>query len=147
MVPVILNLLAERPMHGYELITVLEERSGGRWKPSPGSIYPALGKLEGRGLITSTEDDGKRRYSLTEEGKAVAANFAKHGVTPPWEEHDLGGHGELRRALAELVGPARQIGRFGNEAQTSSATKVVKDATVQLYKILAEGPGETTDET
>ena len=146
MVPVILNLLSERPMHGYELITVLEERSGGRWKPSPGSIYPALGKLEARGLVTSTEEDGKRQYSLTEEGKQVAANFAEHGVAAPWDEHELGKHGELRRALAELVGPARQIGRFGNETQTSAATKVVQDATAQLYKILAEGPGKTTEE-
>jgi DNA-binding PadR family transcriptional regulator len=140
MVPVILNLLAERPMHGYELITVLDERSGGRWKPSPGSIYPALGKLEARGLITSTEQDGKRQYSLTDEGRQVAASLAEHGVTAPWEEQDLGGHGELRRALAELVGPARQIGRFGDETQTSAATNVVKDATAQLYKILADGP-------
>jgi DNA-binding PadR family transcriptional regulator len=142
MVPVILNLLAERPMHGYELITVLDERSGGRWKPSPGSIYPALGKLEARGLITSTEQEGKRQYSLTDEGRQVASKLAEHGVTAPWEEHDLGGHGELRRALAELVGPARQIGRFGDESQTSAATKVVKDATAQLYQILANGPAE-----
>src|SRR5215204_5192055 len=58
----IIALLEERPMHGYELITVLEQRSGARWKPSPGAIYPALGKLEGRGLVTSTEQDGKRLY-------------------------------------------------------------------------------------
>ena len=45
----ILRLLAERPMHGYELITELEERTGGRWRPSPGSVYPALAQLEDEG--------------------------------------------------------------------------------------------------
>ena len=138
----IITLLAERPMHGYELITVLDERSGGRWKPSPGSIYPALGKLEEGGLVTSTEQDGKRLYELTDDGRRVAAKFAQRtegGL--PWEQFEAGGHGDLRRALAELVGPARQIGRFGTATQTEAATKVVKDATAQLYKILAEGPG------
>ena len=138
----IIALLEERPMHGYELITVLEERSGGRWKPSPGAIYPALGKLEARGLVTSSEQDGKRLYELTEEGRAVATEVGKRSEGAPWEQLDMGGHGDLRRALAELVGPARQIGRFGTAAQTEAATKTVKDATAKLYKILADGPGE-----
>jgi DNA-binding PadR family transcriptional regulator len=138
----IVTLLDERPMHGYELITVLEDRSGGRWKPSPGAIYPALGKLEARGVITSTEQDGKRQYELTDTGRKFAAELSKHDKTAPWEQMDLGGHGELRRALAELVGPARQIGRFGTADQTTEATKVIKDATAKLYKILADGPGE-----
>ena len=128
-------------MHGYELITVLEERSGGRWKPSPGAIYPALGKLEGRGLVTSTEQDGKRLYELTEEGHAVAAEIGKRTEGAPWEQMDLGGHGDMRRALAEFVGPARQIGRFGTPAQTEAANKIIKDATIKLYKLLADGPG------
>src|SRR6188472_3989800 len=85
----VITLLAERPMHGYELITVLDERSGGRWKPSPGSIYPALGKLEGRGLVTSTEQDGKRLYELTEEGHSVAAEIGKRTEGAPWEQMDL----------------------------------------------------------
>ena len=139
----IIALLEERPMHGYELITVLEARSGGRWKPSPGAIYPALGKLEARGLITSTEEDGKRLYELTEDGRRVAAEVAKRTEgAPPWEQFDVGGHGDLKRSLAELVGPARQIGRFGTSAQTEAATAIVKDATAKLYKILADGPGE-----
>jgi len=140
----VITLLDERPMHGYELITVLEERSGGRWKPSPGTIYPALGKLEEGGLVTSKEEDGKRLYELTDDGRRVAAKFAKRieGAGLPWEQFDVGGHGDLRRALAELVGPARQIGRFGSATQTEAANKVIKDATAQLYKILAEGPGD-----
>ncbi|HEX6656809.1 MAG TPA: PadR family transcriptional regulator, partial [Ilumatobacter sp.] len=121
----IVALLDERPMHGYELITVLEERSGGRWKPSPGAIYPALGKLEARGVITSTEQDGRRQYELTDTGRKFAAELSKHDKSAPWEQLDLGAHGDLRRTLAELVGPARQIGRFGTPAQTEAATKVL----------------------
>lgn len=139
----IFTLLNERPMHGYELITELEQRSGGRWKPSPGAVYPALGKLEHGGLVTSKEEDGKRLYELTEEGRRVAGKFATRAEgAMPWEQFDVGGQGDLRRALAELVGPARQIGRFGSAAQTEAANAVIKDATAKLYKILAEGPGE-----
>src|SRR5688572_15264296 len=104
----ILTLLHERPMHGYELITQLEARSGGRWKPSPGAIYPALGKLEHRGLITSTDIEGRKQYELTEEGRTIAASLDEHG-TAPWDDEELGDHRELHRAVAELVGPSRQI--------------------------------------
>jgi DNA-binding PadR family transcriptional regulator len=139
----ILALLDEKPMHGYELITVLEERSGGRWKPSPGAIYPALGKLEARGLVTSTEQDGKRQYELTEDGRRVAAEFSKRTEgRPPWEQFEMGGQGDLKRALSELVGPARQIGRFGSASQVEQANAAIKEATAKLYKILADGPGE-----
>ena len=102
-------------MHGYELITVLEQRRA-EWKPSPGAIYPALGKLEERGLVTSSEQDGKRLYELTEEGHTVAAEVIKRSEDSPWEQLDVG-HGDLRRVLAELVRPARQIGRFGTVTQ------------------------------
>src|SRR5688572_17446538 len=71
----ILTLLADRPMHGYELINELEERSGGRWRPSPGAIYPALGKMEHAGLITAKASPAgdkphgdKRVYSITDAG-------------------------------------------------------------------------------
>ena len=67
----ILALLAERPMHGYEIIGELTERTDGLWRPSPGSIYPTLQLLEDEGLVTAQADEagGKRRYALTEEGR------------------------------------------------------------------------------
>jgi DNA-binding PadR family transcriptional regulator len=142
----VLALLDEQPMHGYELITVLEARSGGRWKPSPGAIYPALGKLEQRGLIKSTEAEGRKQYELTDEGRQVASKLREPGAKAPWDEQELGGRGELHRALAELVGPARQIGRFGTGEQNAAAVAVVKDATSRLYKILADGPAEQPGE-
>jgi DNA-binding PadR family transcriptional regulator len=145
----VLTILAEGPKHGYELITTLEERSGGRWKPSPGTIYPALRRLEHRGLIESTEDDGKRRFELTDAGRERVAERADAGEPAPWEEQSLGGHGELRRAVSELTGPARQIGRFGSSEQIDAAVAAVRTATKTLYAILADGPhaGSDTDGT
>jgi DNA-binding PadR family transcriptional regulator len=134
----IVALLDERPMHGYDLITELEARSGGRWKPSPGAIYPALGKLEERGLITATEAGERKQYELTDEGRQVAATLRESGAAP-WDEQDLGGRGDLHRAIAELSGPARQIGRFGTPEQSAEAVAAVKEATRRLYKILADG--------
>ena len=142
----ILAMLAEQPMHGYELIGALEERSGGRWKPSPGSIYPALRKLEFRELISSTEIDGTRRFELTETGRQRVAEQQEAGNDTPWDSHGLGGHGELRRAIAELTGPAKQIGRFGTPEQVTAAVAAVKTATSSLYRILADGAAPETDD-
>ena len=64
----ILQLISHKPMHGYEVMQALEEESGGGYKPSPGSIYPTLQMLEDEGLLTSREEDGKKIYSITEEG-------------------------------------------------------------------------------
>src|SRR5262249_36540539 len=68
----ILALLDDRPMHGYEMITELEERTGGRWRPSAGSIYPTLQLLEDEGLVSAEEVEGRRVYSLTEAGQKAA---------------------------------------------------------------------------
>ena len=141
----ILALLAEQPMHGYELITALEERSGGRWKPSPGSIYPALRRLEHRGFIIATEIDDKRSFELTESGRQRLAEHQQAGDQAPWDDPGLGGHGELRRAVSELTGPARQVGRFGSPEQVTAAVAAVKVATTSLYRILADGPNTDSD--
>jgi DNA-binding PadR family transcriptional regulator len=142
----ILALLDERPMHGYELIAALEERSGGRWKPSPGSIYPALQRLEDRGFITAAEDDDQRRFELTDDGRERLAEHRQAGNGEPWNEHGLGAHGELRRAMSELTGPARQIGRFGTPEQVAAAVAAVKATTATLYRILADGATEPAAE-
>ena len=143
----VLALLDERPMHGYEVITALEQRSGGRWKPSAGSIYPALRRLEHRGFVVSAEsDDGRHRFELTDAGRDRVAEHRAAGHDAPWHEHGLGHHGDLRRAVAELTGPARQIGRFGTAEQSARAVAAVKEATAALYRILADGPGEPDDD-
>ena len=72
----ILALLAERPMHGYEMIQELETRTGGVWRPSPGSIYPTLQLLEEEGLIAGEDVDGRRRFALTDAGRPEAERHA-----------------------------------------------------------------------
>lgn len=66
---VILRLLAERPMHGYEVMRALEEESGGWYKASPGSVYPTLQMLEDEGYLRSEQDNGKKVYHITDEGR------------------------------------------------------------------------------
>ena len=66
----LLRLLVDRPMHGYEIIQALTEQSGGTYAPSPGTIYPRLGKLEEEGLVTKTADGRKSVYAITEAGRA-----------------------------------------------------------------------------
>jgi DNA-binding PadR family transcriptional regulator len=143
----ILALLTEKPMNGYEIIQELEERSGGRWKPSSGAIYPALGRLEHRGYITAGDDEGKPRYEITDAGRTRAAEHAAESDgEAPWEHEGPGRHSEVRAAIAEMVGPARQIGRFGSPDQHASAAAAIKEATAKLYRILADGPQEQPDE-
>jgi DNA-binding PadR family transcriptional regulator len=72
----LLSLLDESPKHGYELIQALEERFGGTYVPSAGTIYPRLGKLEEEGLVTKTADGRKTVYSITDAGRAELADRA-----------------------------------------------------------------------
>ena len=108
-------------------------------KPSAGSIYPALQRLEERGLIEPADgdvDDGKRRFRITDGGRQRLVERGPDAPAP-WDDESIGRHGELRRALAELVGPARQIGRFGSTEQVDAAAAAIKEATAKLYQILA----------
>src|SRR5215203_2414019 len=82
----ILALLDDRPMHGYEMITELEERTGGRWRPSAGSIYPTLQLLEDEGLVSPEEVEGRKVYSLTDSGKEAVPDRTE--AQRPWEEGD-----------------------------------------------------------
>src|ERR1700726_2360074 len=68
-----LLLLAEEPRNGYEIMQLVEERSDGVWRPSPGSVYPALAQLEDEGLIRSEEADGRKVLAITDEGRALLA--------------------------------------------------------------------------
>lgn len=143
-VDAILLLLAERPMHGYELITEMTERSAGRWQPSPGTIYPALGRMTEHGLVEGEEVDGKRRYALTDLGRdRLEAYRRTHDETDaPWDDPGTGRRGDLRGAMAELAGQVRQIARFGSPEQSAQAAAVLDDAKRRLYAVLAAEPTE-----
>jgi DNA-binding PadR family transcriptional regulator len=138
----LLVVLAERPMHGYELITELEARSSGRWRPSPGSIYPALTRMEEQGLITADEVDERKVFSLTDRGREAREALDVDGADPtPDLWRDTGdGHGALHALPAEIAGQARQLRRFGSPDQVERAAALLEDVKRQLYAILANGP-------
>lgn len=136
----VLRLLGERPMHGYELINEFEERTGGRWKPSPGSIYPTLSLLEDEGLVRSTEVDGRKRFELTDAGRTWLDEHAGDEDTPLWERAGVGGRGDLRRLGGEIFGQLRQLSRFGSPEQLEKARAILTRARTELYAVLAAAP-------
>jgi DNA-binding PadR family transcriptional regulator len=146
----VLRMLAERPMHGYELISEFEERTGGRWRPSPGSVYPTLAQLEDEGLIRAIDDDGKKRYELTDAGRTWLDEHASDEQGPPWERAGFGRRGDLRRLAGEIFGQLQQLGRYGSPAQHDKAKEILGRTRTELYAVLAEPPtdddsGESED--
>jgi DNA-binding PadR family transcriptional regulator len=133
----ILALLEERPMHGYEMIQELEERTSGRWTPSAGSIYPTLQLLEDEGLVKGEEVEGKRVFSLTEAG--VEAVKERASEKAPWENGDEGSpRYELRAEIFRVLGAAKQVARSDDTDQLAKAVEILKDTRRRLYSILAE---------
>jgi DNA-binding PadR family transcriptional regulator len=135
----ILLLLEDTPRNGYQLMQELEERSGGAWRPSPGSMYPALQLLADEGLIRGETRDGGTVYELTDAGrKHIEENREQLGS--PWE---LAGHGvpegarELMHLAMQVGIAARQVTHAGNEAQTKAAAEILTEARKKLYGILA----------
>lgn len=135
----VLALLAERPMHGYQIIREIEERSAGQWKPSAGSVYPTLQLLSDEGFITAEETNGRKVYSLTEAGRD---DVAASDEPAPWESAGSAagsGFAALPKAGMELAQAASQVGRTGTPEQVQEAVAVLDDARRRLYSILAQG--------
>lgn len=134
----VLRLLAEQPMHGYQIIQELSTRSGGAWSPSAGSVYPTLQMLADEGLVVSEESAGKKVFSLTESGAALVAETADQPA--PWDEaaQNDSGVGEYREAATRLVQAVFQIGKTGSADQVTAAIDVLNDARKKLYAILAQ---------
>jgi DNA-binding PadR family transcriptional regulator len=133
----VLALLAEQPMHGYQIIHEIEERSGGTWKPSAGSVYPTLQLLADEGLISAEESNGRKTYSLTEAGRA---HVAGSGGSTPWEPEasDDTGFTALPKAGIELAQAAAQVGRTGSPEQIKQAVAAIDEARRRIYSILAQ---------
>jgi DNA-binding PadR family transcriptional regulator len=133
----ILALLDDRPMHGYEMIQELEERTGGRWTPSAGSIYPTLQLLEDEGLVKPEEVEGRKVFSLTDAGKEAAPDRTEGGR--PWEQGDEDSpRFEARKEMFKLMGAAKQLARADDDEQLTKAAEILKDARRKLYGLLAE---------
>jgi len=136
----VLTLLGERPMHGYQIITELTERSAGAWRPSPGSVYPTLQQLEDEGLVTAVEEDGRRTFTLTDAGRAELARTAS-GRAAPWDEladQDDEGVRRLRSTAFQVMGAVMQVAAAGNERQQAEAERLLRDVRKSLYRLLAE---------
>jgi DNA-binding PadR family transcriptional regulator len=136
----ILLLLEEEPRNGYQIMQELEQRSGGIWRPSPGSVYPALQLLADEGLVTSEARGGGNVFELTDAGRAhVTENREKLGL--PWEAINAGATEEmieLRRVLMQTADAVKQVVRTGSDAQRAAAVKLLGETRRGLYGILAE---------
>ena len=142
----VLSLLAEQPMHGYQMITELAERSGGAWRPSPGSIYPTLQQLEDEGLVTVTEQDGRRTFALTDAGRDEVQRAASTGRRAPWEEladEDGMGTRSLRTTAFQVMGAVMQVAAAGDDRQVARAENLLKETRKSLYRLLAEDDGDS----
>ena len=124
-------------MHGYEMIQELESRTGGVWRPSPGSVYPTLQLLEDEGLIVSESDGGRKRFSLTEAGRAEADQL--DGA--PWGEFgtdEMTQVRDFRDAAMGIMNALREVGFAGTPEQRTRALEVLDETRRKLYAILAD---------
>jgi DNA-binding PadR family transcriptional regulator len=140
----LLMLLIEEPMNGYQLMQTIEERSGGEWRPSPGSVYPSLSQLEDEGFIRATERDGTRLFEITDAGREHIAK--RHEEHAPWEEfaNEAGGNPrrQMRHAIGSTAAAAMQVAQVGDDRQVARAVETLEEARRGLYRILAEDRAE-----
>jgi DNA-binding PadR family transcriptional regulator len=134
----ILALLAERPMHGYEMIQELDARTGGVWRPSPGSVYPTLQLLEDEGLILSEETEGRKRFTLTEAGQPEATSAAADAPWNEFSEEAVSSGQDTKEAIFGIMNALRQIGFEGDREQWQRAVAVLAETKRKLYAILAD---------
>jgi DNA-binding PadR family transcriptional regulator len=137
----ILVELAEQPMHGYQLIQAIQARSDGAWTPTAGSVYPTLQLLADEGLATATQEGERKVYTLTDAGRAAAAQAsgddqaAEHGYD---RRRDVERRLQLPKAGAKLAQAMSQVGHSGTDEQIDRAVALVDETRRKLYAILAE---------
>jgi DNA-binding PadR family transcriptional regulator len=132
----LLAALLDGPAHGYELMRRLEAQAGGRWRPSPGSVYPLLQQLEDEDLVRGAETEGRRVFELTDQGRQQAdqgrlADLAEGASS-------ASAHLDLRAEVHRLHAAARQLGTTGTPEQLTEALEIVRTARQALYRLLAE---------
>jgi DNA-binding PadR family transcriptional regulator len=128
-------------------MTELAERSGGLWRPSPGSVYPVLQQLQDEGLVMSQDSEGRKVFSLTDAGRRlVQDNPAEYAE--PWAVADDGPGARIRTllgALPSLASAVQQVARHGTAEQAERAAAVLEEARRSLYRILAEDDSGSSD--
>ncbi len=134
----ILHLLAEEPMHGYQIMQELADRTDGLWRPSPGSVYPTLQQLEDEGLVKAEQSEGKNVFALTEDGRARVESTDS---APPWERfgsQDNDGFVALRETGFQVGAAVMQVARAGSDAQIARTREILEETRRKIYQILAE---------
>lgn len=137
----VLLLLAERPRHGYELITELTDRSDGRWNPSPGAVYPMVRRMVDKGLVTVEVVEGRKTFSLTPVGEEYVAEH-REGWGEPWsipEDQSDGAAERLITAARQVMAAAGQVLDVGSEDQHERAEAILARTRRELFGLLAEG--------
>ena len=135
----ILRLLAEEPLHGYEIIRRIEQNTDGAWKPSAGSVYPTLQLLADEGLVTAQTAHDRKVYALTDEGRT-----ASEGVKAPWEAADPAesrepsGFGAVSKAGMDLAQAVTNVVRSGSPAQQAEVVELLETTRRKVYSILAQ---------
>jgi len=136
----VLALVAEQPRHGYEIIQEIAERTGGAWRPSPGSVYPTLSQLEDEGLVRVEQNEGRRVVHLTEAGTTYVAEHRAE-LDAVWASVGTDGDDEtveLWDQLAQLHAATQQVMAAGNAEQIAAATAALAEARKSIYRLLAE---------
>jgi DNA-binding PadR family transcriptional regulator len=142
----ILLLLEEEPRNGYGLMQEVEHRSSGAWRPSPGSIYPALAQLEDEGLIEPAHAEQGKAFALTDAGRAHVEEH-RDRLGTPWQTASEGqpeGMGDLRRSVGQLAMAAMQAAQTGDPQVLGEVRRILDDARKGIYRLLA---GEDEDES
>jgi len=144
-----LSLIAEQPRNGYQIIQEIAERSGGLWRPSSGSVYPALQQLEDEGLIRVEVEEGRRAFQLTDAGRQYVETH-KDELVAPWDEVTAGVDDKalgMWQLMGQVAMAVAQVHHAGTPAQSAQARQILSNARRSLYQILAEGDGDTNEGT
>ena len=133
-------LNVEHPLNGYQLMQGLEERSDGRWRPSPGSVYPALQQLEDEGLIRGVQSEGEsgRAFELTDQGREHLAERGEQKA--PWEsseDEEANPRHRFRHGIGGLIRAVTHVAQDGTPEQVEEALKILEEARKKLYRLLA----------
>jgi DNA-binding PadR family transcriptional regulator len=145
----VLALLTEGPRTGYQIMSDIEERSRGAWRPSPGAVYPALQALADEGLIIGDESGGRRTYRLTEAGQEYVTSNPEmaRGAWESMADANDFGPGDIPRLFGEaarLGAAIAQLAHAGTPDQIHAAERLIKRTRREMYELLA-GEDETDD--
>ncbi len=147
-------MLKDEPMNGYQLISQIAERSGGAWKPSPGSVYPTIQQLEDEGLVEADDERGRRTLRLTEEGRRyveeradeLAETWVPFGERSRRDREASGNeYANLKPEIGQVMAAVWQIVTTGSDQQRRDAIGILVETRRKLYGLLADGD-DATDE-